>query len=184
MLLSSMLDMTGGHAGICSWLCSQRCDPAERDMEGTTAFSQAVCGGGRNAPQTVLPSLFQGAPCLTHQFFMDTADDKGLTLWHVAAVTDATPALRWLVEHAEPGIPQLRNVDTLLAATKEGNVQAASLLVELNAEIGLLTPGSPRDWAAALLLPKLQSLFWSRRDENADAAWAARWHAYKCAEGL
>ncbi|CAE7560718.1 sec14 [Symbiodinium pilosum] len=172
----------GGHAGICTWLCAQRCDPAKRDIEGTTAFFQAICSGGRDIPQNVLPSLFRGSPCLVSQFFNDTADNAGLTLWHVAAMNDAVPALQWMVQHAEGNLQLMlseSNGDSpLLRATKEGNVQAASLLVMLNADPGLLVPDSPRDWATVLQLPELQNLFWSCRNEIIDAAWAVRWHAH------
>ena len=176
--------VAGGHAGVCSWLCSQRCDPAKRDIEGTTAYFQAICGGGKEFPQQLLPSLFFGQPHLVHQFFEDTTDDSGLTLWHVGAMTDAVPALQWMVEHTESGLEPLLDAshsNPLLQATLGGHMQAVAFLLSVKADPGQFTPGSPRDWAAALRLSELEHAFWAHRDEVADAGWAARWNAYRWA---
>lgn len=166
----------GGHAAVCSWLCSRRCDPAKRDIEGTTAYFQAVCSS-RNEP--VLASLFPGKPCLVQQFFDYTADSQGLTLWHAAAMTNAVSAVEWMVQHAESPSDILcrgsMEGDTpLLRATMEGHAEMALLLIALRADPGLLAPGSPRDWAEVLPLPELQNTFWRHRNEIADAGWAVR----------
>eukprot|EP00439_Symbiodinium_sp_Y106_P041620 s2708_g5.t1 len=175
----------GGHSGVCSWLCARRCDPAKRDIEGTNAYFQAVCSSRSGPAQQVLASLFPGKPCLDHQFFEHTADDK-VTLWHAAAMTNAVPAVEWMLQHAESPSDILcregMDGDTpLLRATMEGHVEMALLLITLRADPGLLASGSPRDWAELLPLPELQNFFWRHRNEIADAGWAVRWNAYRLA---